>query len=226
MKLIAAVICVIGVASAGCGSRSHPTDRQPGVEGTARTAAAALSSSVVEVTGTASQRELSVDFQVRYTAASPDRLAFDDESTIMGQTSRVSLLIIPPQAWSLENGKYAPFTVADARTFSADHAWSLVPFQNATLVGTEDIRGAKSHHYRASVDVQLPLADVAGALIASEDTSFDGLLNHFDVDFWVDDMHGWPVKARYAGAGDGNFDVTAELTQANDPAITIAAPGP
>ena len=219
---IAVTTLLVVACSGGSSHRGSPT--VAGLAPTARAAAAALTSSVVQVTGTASQRDQSVDFQIRYTGVAPDRIAYDDESTLAGKMSRIALVIIPPNAWSLENGAWTPFTAIDTRTFSADHVWSLVPFDVATLVGTEEVGATSARHYHASVDVQLPFGELAGTLIASEDASFDGTLDHVDVDYWLDDVHGWPVKAVYSATGGGKLDVTAELTQANDPGIVVAPP--
>src|SRR5439155_948031 len=157
--------------------------------------AGSLSSSVVEVTGSASERDQKVDFQIRYTHVAPDRLAYDDVSTLVGKTSHISLVVVPPKAWSRESGQWEAFTVVDTRTFSADHVWSLVPLDSATLVGTDDVGATRARHYHARIDDQLPFDELAGTLIASEEASFDGTLDHFEVDYWVDDQHGWPVKA-------------------------------
>src|SRR5205814_1141251 len=144
-KFLSASIAITMVIVACSDGSSHDGSTPvAGLASTARAAAATLSSSVVQVTGTASQRDQNVDFQIRYTSAAPDRLAYDDQSTLAGKMSRIALVVVPPKAWSLENGVWTPFTVIDTRTFSADHVWSLVPFDSATLVGTEEVGTTKA----------------------------------------------------------------------------------
>lgn len=100
--------------------------------------------------------------------------------------------------------------------------WRLVPFDAATRIGTDTVAGVEATHYHADVDAQLPLDELAGSLIAG-DTTFDGTLDHFAIDYWVDGS-GSPVRAVYAGSGDGKLQLTAELQQVNDPSIAVTPP--
>lgn len=216
-----------GLAAAGCGGHSTSTDQPAaGVVATARAGAMALGSSVVEATGNVVQRGQTVRFRLRFTSEEPGRLAYDDESTLAGATSRVSLVVVPPRAWSLEHGVWTPFTVVDTRAFLADSVWSLAPLGGTTFVAEEHVGAAIAHHYHASVDVEMALSTIAGLLTASDETSFSGTINHFDADFWVDDERGLPVKATWRGTGDGTLELAVELISANDPAVTITPPAP
>ena len=47
-----------------------------------------------------------------------------------------------------------------------------------------------------------------------------------EVDYWVDDEEGWPVKAMYSATGDGRLDLTAKLTDDNDPSVVVTPPAP
>ncbi len=209
----------------GCDSKSNVASTPvTGVRSAARAAASTIDRGVVQVNGSISQRDENVRIRIQYTSAKPDGWSYDDESTIGDRTSRISLISVASNAWTLEQGQWKPFTVVDAHVFLADRIWSLIPFEDMNLVGTERLSFGLARHYQTTVDLALPLDELAGSLIASEDASLTGTISHVAIDYWVDEAHGWPVKARYRGNGDAELELTAELENVNDPSIAVAPP--
>jgi hypothetical protein len=224
-SLLALAAASLLVVSCRGGSTKAPTPVVvPDVQQQAVRAAATLTGAVVHVTGHAAQNSTSVDFTIEYRQAA-DRFAYTATSTFQGQTADIQVIGVPPQAWSLEAGAWKPLAGAlTVDTFRAARMWSLVPFSQAALDGTESVGGVQANHYHAEAGVHLAFGELAGSLIASGDAEFTGALSHATIDYWVDKEHGWPVKAVYHASGDGDLDLTAELVQANDPAIAIDPP--
>lgn len=217
-----AVASMLGVA---CGSNASKQTPAP-VAGLQATAIATNPppSSVVVVNGSVEQGDKRVTFALRFTSVAPDRLGYQSDATTAGRTDSIGLIVIPPRAWELRNGAWQAFTPADFTPFKAARIWRLVPFDEATLVGTDTIAGAEATRYHADVNVQLPLDELAGSLIAG-DLAFDGALERFAIDYWVDGS-GAPVRAVYAGSGDATLQLTAEIQLSNDPSIAVTPPAP
>jgi hypothetical protein len=114
--------------------------------------------------------------------------------------------------------------MTDVSTFEGRRMWSLVPFGGAERVGDEDIAGRPATHYRAKIKASLPLPELVGSLVASDDVELRGEFREAEVDYWVDAEKGWPLQVSYKATGDGTFTLTAQLTRVNDETIVVSAP--
>jgi hypothetical protein len=222
--VLAVMMSAVFAASCKGGSSPSPTSTPAPVANVQQKALAAyarLQSGVVHVAGRASQGTTSVDFTIDY-ASTADRFAYKAQSLFQDRPSQVDVVGVPPQAWSREGGAWTPLPGAMALdTFRARRIWSLVPFSSASPAGLEIVGGVSAAHYHYEGDVQLLLPELAGSLIASDDAEFTGNLTHVEIDYWVDEQAGWPVKVVYHASGDGDLELTAELAQANWPATAI-----
>jgi hypothetical protein len=114
----------------------------------------------------------------------------------------------------------------------------LTPAEIASSLSSEDIRklkgekeevnGVDAVHYsldKAGLEELLGLAQALGA----EDTEQLPEDLTFDIDIWLAEDGGWPVKTIFAFSGDQDgqqisFTLEADVTDVNDPDIKIEAP--
>lgn len=229
MRLIALVAALIATVNVSCGGSSSPPSTPTSatvadVQRHALQSLSGLTSGVVHVNGHVSQGTTSVDFSIEYRNAR-ERFAYQAHSMFRGVESDVQVIGIPPRAWSLEDGTWKPLpTSLPLDSFRAERVWSFAPFTTSALVGKEEIGGLATIHYHYDGPVALSFGELAGSFIASGNVDLTGELDHMTIDYWVTQDGGLPVKASYKASGDGNLDLTADLTNANDPAIVVNAP--
>lgn len=181
-------------------------------------------SSFVTVTGNVRGTGAAAEIAIEYTRDATGALRYESASTTDGAESRVGYIAVSPWSWQLADGRWTFAAVVSSTPFTARSAWSLVRFSDAARVGTEDVAGVSTDHFRSSVKLGQSVDDFAGRFLASSDVELGGALDTVDVDYWIDRERGWPVRAVFHAGGTPGLDLTVELRSVDDAAIRVSPP--
>jgi len=158
----------------------------------------------------------------------PDRADFQLSTPDQPSQPAVRMIRIGQGQWAMLGDRWqiipqpgafpwGPPTLCDSFISSLDLAGVVGP--------VEDLSGTKARHYRLN-GASLP----AAAQIFGQSSDFGKLLTHYDVDLWVGEMDGRPVKLQavsrvtYPFGRDLSWSLSLDLGSYNDDKIDIKPP--
>ncbi len=170
------------------------------------------------------------DLNVEGAFVAPDREQVKVTGSMFGLELEEETIRIGDRTWVHTDGGWvegeAEFTTEDfspasfAEAFNAEDLRILKPSK-------ETINGIRSLRYKISKANIEKIAGFAG--LFGEGAGLEDLPENFDIDLWLAEDGGWPVRLVMSASGDfdgveGSLDLSMDVTDVNDESIEIEPP--